>query len=149
MTSSSQATNTTSQVTNTAQAQLGLAPRVRGILVMASLSGALSVLLGAFAAHGLKKSLPPYLLDVFQTGVNYQFLHTLALLAVGILMRFLSPTRLSYAALFFGAGIVLFSGSLYALALTGIRSLGMVTPIGGVCFVVGWVLLAVAVWRSA
>ncbi|WP_087023519.1 DUF423 domain-containing protein [Thaumasiovibrio subtropicus] len=119
------------------------------ILVLASLSGALSVMLGAFAAHGLKAKLPPHLLDVFQTGVQYQFIHTLVLLVVGIWMRFLPTSGLSYAALFFALGIVMFSGSLYALALTGIKWFGPITPLGGLCFIIGWVALAVAAWRLA
>ncbi len=77
--------------------------------------------LGAFAAHGLSHTLAPYLLDVFKVGIQYQAWHTLALLACGILSRFLPSKALSYAALFFGLGIICFSGSLYALALTGIK----------------------------
>ncbi|MEJ2766621.1 DUF423 domain-containing protein [Photobacterium sp. MCCC 1A19761] len=121
----------------------------RGLLVLAALSGAVTVSLGAFAAHGLKSHLSPYLLGVFETGVQYQAWHTLAIIACVILARILSSKAVLYAALFFAAGIVLFSGSLYALALTGIKWFGPITPMGGVCFIIGWVVLAVAAWRSA
>ncbi|WP_318448441.1 DUF423 domain-containing protein [Photobacterium leiognathi] len=127
----------------------GLENRTRWILFIATISGALTVGLGAFAAHGLKHHLSPYLLDVFKTGVQYQAWHTLALLGCGILTRFLSSKAVSYAALFFAIGIICFSGSLYALALTGIKWFGPITPMGGVCFIIGWVMLAIATWRSA
>lgn len=121
----------------------------RGLLVLAALSGAVTVSLGAFAAHGLKAHLSPYLLGVFETGVQYQAWHTLAIIACVILARILSSKAVLYAALFFAAGIVLFSGSLYGLALSGIKWFGPITPMGGVCFIIGWVALAVAAWRSA
>ncbi|WP_318439995.1 DUF423 domain-containing protein [Photobacterium leiognathi] len=127
----------------------GLENRTHWILFIAAISGALTVGLGAFAAHGLKHHLSPYLLDVFKTGVQYQAWHTLALLGCGILTRFLSSKAVSYAALFFAIGIICFSGSLYALALTGIKWFGPITPMGGVCFIIGWVMLAIATWRSA
>ncbi|PSV18813.1 DUF423 domain-containing protein [Photobacterium leiognathi] len=127
----------------------GLENRTRWILFIAAISGVLTVGLGAFAAHGLKHHLSPYLLDVFKTGVQYQAWHTLALLGCGILTRFLSSKAVSYAALFFAIGIICFSGSLYALALTGIKWFGPITPMGGVCFIIGWVMLAIATWRSA
>ncbi|MGF1878576.1 DUF423 domain-containing protein [Photobacterium frigidiphilum] len=107
------------------------------------------VALGAFAAHGLKSQLPPYLLDVFNTGVQYQAWHTLALLGCGLWARIMPTKAVLYAALFFAAGILLFSGSLYALALTGIKWFGPITPLGGICFIIGWVALAMAAWRSA
>ncbi|WP_318507640.1 DUF423 domain-containing protein [Photobacterium leiognathi] len=127
----------------------GLEKRTRWILFIAAISGALTVGLGAFAAHGLKHHLSPYLLDMFKTGVQYQAWHTLALLGCGILTRFLSSKAVSYAALFFAIGIICFSGSLYVLALTGIKWFGPITPMGGVCFIIGWVMLAIATWRSA
>ncbi|WP_305373935.1 DUF423 domain-containing protein [Photobacterium leiognathi] len=127
----------------------GLEKCARWILFIAAISGALTVGLGAFAAHGLKHHLSPYLLDVFKTGVQYQAWHTLALLGCGILTRFLSSKAVSYAALFFAIGIICFSGSLYVLALTGIKWFGPITPMGGVCFIIGWVMLAIATWRSA
>ncbi|WP_413113747.1 DUF423 domain-containing protein [Thaumasiovibrio sp. DFM-14] len=122
---------------------------MKGILLFAAFSGALGVGLGAFAAHGLKAVLSPAMVAVFQTGVHYQLIHTLALLAVAILMRFLPATTLLYAAIFFIVGIVAFSGSLYLLALTGIKWFGPITPFGGICFIVGWIALFIAVWRHA
>ena len=102
----------------------------------------LSVALGAFAAHGLKEKLDAGALAVFETGVRYHVYHALALFAVAwIVSR--APSRSAQAAGFcFLAGIVFFSGSLYALALTGVRKLGMITPLGGVLFLAGWAALA-------
>lgn len=122
-------------------------PRI--ILLFATLSGAITVALGAFAAHGLKAQLAPYLLDVFKTGVQYQAWHSLALLGCGIWARIMPTKAVLYAALFFAVGILFFSGSLYALALTEIKWFGPITPLGGMCFIIGWVALAVAAWRSA
>lgn len=102
---------------------------------------ALAVLLGAFGAHALKKSLSPEMLAVYKTGVDYQFYHALGLLAVGITGFHVHSKWISLSGIFLTAGIVLFSGSLYALAFSGIKALGAVTPFGGVSFVVGWVCL--------
>ena len=96
----------------------------------------LAVALGAFAAHGLKTRLTPDMLAVFETGVRYQAYHALALLALGVAR---GPDKAGWC---FLAGIVVFSGSLYLLALTGERRLGMITPIGGVLFLAGWALFA-------
>ncbi|OAN14023.1 hypothetical protein A3K86_12485 [Photobacterium jeanii] len=123
--------------------------RARWILVLACVSGALTVMLGAFAAHGLKAQLSPYLLGVFETGVQYQGMHSLALVGCGLWARILPSKAVLYAACFFAAGIVCFSGSLYALTLTGIKWFGPITPLGGFCFIFGWVALIVAAWRSA
>jgi len=116
---------------------------MKKILTIAAISGMLAVILGAFGAHGLKKILTPEMLEVFKTGVQYQFYHTFALLAVGILMYFSESKSLKWSANMFIVGIVLFSGSLYALAISGIKILGAITPLGGVAFIVGWILLAV------
>ncbi|KKC98486.1 MULTISPECIES: DUF423 domain-containing protein [Photobacterium] len=121
----------------------------RSMIIFAAISGAIGVGFGAFAAHGLKGHLSPYLLDVFQTGVDYQLWHSLALFGCGIWARNFSAKALSYAALLFAVGICLFSGSLYLLALTGMKWLGPVTPLGGLCFILAWLSLAVAAWRSA
>ncbi len=89
------------------------------------------------------------MLAVWQTGVQYQAWHALALLAVGVLMQRAASSRLlAWAGVLFAVGIVLFSGSLYALALTGLRGLGAITPLGGVAFLAGWLVLAVAAWRG-
>ncbi len=107
---------------------------------------ALAVILGAFAAHGLKNTLDAYALGVFETAVKYQMYHGLALLILALIAR--SGIRLTLAGALMTAGVVLFSGSLYALALTGIKWFGPVTPLGGLCFIAGWAVFAVQVWRS-
>lgn len=118
-------------------------------LFMAGINGFIAVALGAFAAHGLKNSLSPELLVTFQTGVQYHMYHTLALLGIGIL-TFLFPSQslLKVAGYLFLLGILLFSGSLYVLALSGIRWLGAITPLGGVAFLGGWTLLAWSMLRA-
>lgn len=104
-----------------------------------TLSGALSVAMGAFAAHGLDGSLSPRLMDTFRTAVLYQFLHSLALLGIICLPeQLLQSGRQLWVARSFLAGIILFSGSLYALVFTGISALGIITPLGGTAFIVGW-----------
>ncbi|PCJ16876.1 MAG: hypothetical protein COB04_10030 [Gammaproteobacteria bacterium] len=120
------------------------------LLMLLGIAGAgLSVLLGAFAAHGLKSRLDPYALDVFQTGVQYQFYHSLGLILVGLsLAQWLDSSALLWSGRLFAVGIVLFSGSLYLVSLLGIRWLGAITPIGGLAFVAGWVLFAWAVYKA-
>ncbi|MBN2785897.1 MAG: DUF423 domain-containing protein [Pontiellaceae bacterium] len=117
-------------------------------LTIGSFSGALSVILGAFGAHGLKEKLSEKMLANWMTGVEYQFYHTLALLLLGLLALHLPARAIGGAGWAFTIGITLFSGSLYVMALTGITKLGMITPIGGLAFIVGWVLLAVSVIKS-
>jgi uncharacterized membrane protein YgdD (TMEM256/DUF423 family) len=130
-------------------------------LVVGSILGGLAVGLGAFAAHGLDKvfvekysgqtrivagetvPLSRKFLNDFKTGAEYQMYHSLALLAVGLIAQRRRSWRLSAAGLSFTLGIVLFSGSLYVLTLTGVTKWGMVTPLGGVAFLVGWLLLAI------
>ncbi|HEY6913049.1 MAG TPA: DUF423 domain-containing protein [Paludibacter sp.] len=116
---------------------------MKKILTIAAISGMLSVILGAFGAHGLKKIISPEMLEVFKTGVQYQFYHTFALLVVGILMYFSESKALKWSANLFITGIVLFSGSLYVLAISGIKVLGAITPLGGIAFIAGWLLLAI------
>ena len=121
----------------------------RFLIAAGAASAALSVALGAFAAHALKFRLPAEMLAVFQTGVQYQFYHSLGLILVGILaQRYQGSSLLTASGLLMLAGILLFSGSLYVLSTTGIRSLGIITPVGGVSFIAAWLLLAVGVWRS-
>jgi uncharacterized membrane protein YgdD (TMEM256/DUF423 family) len=106
---------------------------------------------GAFAAHALRDRLSADLLDVFQTGATYQMYHALALVGVGILLSRFSVSGsawLAAAGWLFVAGTLLFSGSLYALALSGTRWLGAITPIGGVAFLLGWLALAIGIWRD-
>lgn len=117
-----------------------------GIFVAAMLGG-LAVLLGAFAAHGLKNTLSSEYLAILQTGVQYQFIHALALLLVTLLAQNHPSRALVFAAIFFIAGIVLFSGSLYVLVLTAFKP-GLITPIGGSLLVLGWISLACSAWRK-
>jgi uncharacterized membrane protein YgdD (TMEM256/DUF423 family) len=108
----------------------------------------LSVAAGAFGAHGLKARLAPDLLTIFETGARYHMYHSLGLIAIGLVAQTRPSPLLSGAGWAMLAGILLFSGSLYVLALTGVRALCAITPLGGLGFLVGWALLAVAVWRS-
>jgi len=120
---------------------------VRLWLLLSAFAGFSGVAMGAFAAHGLKSRLSADYLAVFQTGTHYQLIHALALLGVAIL-ALIAPGRLiNLAGGFFAVGIVLFSGSLYALTLSGIAKLGIITPFGGLAFLAGWACLGVAAWR--
>lgn len=120
------------------------------ILLSASALGALSVMIGAFGAHALKATLEASgRMDTFETAVKYQFYHTLALLAIGLLMYRLNDKLLDYAGLSMVGGVLVFSGSLYILCMTGIRWLGAITPIGGLLMIVGWVLLFWAIARGS
>lgn len=116
----------------------------RTFLFIGALLGGVGVGLGAFGAHGLKGRLSQEMLAVFETGVRYQMYHALALLALGAMMTRLDGRAVIVAGWSFTAGILIFSGSLYALALSGVTILGAITPIGGVAFLAGWVALAVA-----
>lgn len=119
----------------------------RLFVVLGAVGGFLAVALGAFAAHGLENLLPASRLETWQTGNEYLALHALALIGVGLAMMQLGDARLLRAAGWaFVLGLILFSGSLFLLALTDIRWLGAVTPFGGTAFLVGWVLFA---WRAA
>lgn len=118
------------------------------IAIGAVLAGLLAVVLGAFAAHGLKGQLSENLLNAFQTGVQYQMYHALAVLVVIVLYRQAPDPLLIWSSSFMLAGILLFSGSLYALALTQMKWFGPITPVGGVCFIIGWGCLLVGLVRS-
>ncbi|WP_371232592.1 DUF423 domain-containing protein [Pseudomonas sp. QE6] len=113
---------------------------LRIFLMLAAFFGFTGVALGAFAAHGLKNRLTPEYLAVFQTGVHYQMLHALALLGVALLSVQVGGALVKWAGWAFVTGILLFSGSLYLLTLAGL-SVGIVTPIGGLFFLIGWALL--------
>ncbi|MBV60139.1 MAG: hypothetical protein CMH65_02435 [Nevskiales bacterium] len=116
-------------------------------LALAALFGFLGVAFGAFGAHALRARLSSDMLRVWETAVNYQFWHALALLAVGILVLRGSSAWLTASGSLFALGVLLFSGSLYALALSGVRGLGAITPVGGVLLLGGWICLLVASTR--
>ena len=120
---------------------------LRGFLMLAAFFGFTGVALGAFAAHGLKNRLTPEYLAIFHTGVTYQLVHTLALLGVALLATQIPGRFITWAGASFAIGILLFSGSLYLLTLTGVSKLGIVTPFGGLAFLVGWFCLGLAAWR--
>ncbi|MEO4012233.1 DUF423 domain-containing protein [Pseudomonas rossensis] len=120
---------------------------LRGFLMLAAFFGFTGVALGAFAAHGLKNRLSAEYLAIFHTGVTYQLVHTLALLGVALLATQIPGRLITWAGASFAIGILLFSGSLYLLAVTGIGKLGIVTPFGGLAFLVGWFCLGLAAWR--
>lgn len=119
------------------------------IFQIAAMSAALAVVLGAFGAHGLKKTLSESMLIVYRTGVDYHLMHSLALLVVGILSLVLNENVwLKRSATLFIVGIVLFSGSLYFLSIGGPRWLGPITPLGGLSFIAGWLSLSVGISKS-
>jgi uncharacterized membrane protein YgdD (TMEM256/DUF423 family) len=113
------------------------------LVAFGALNGLLSVAAGAFGAHALKERLDDRSLEIFETAARYQMFHALAMVLCGVL-----ATRATAAGWTFQVGIVIFSGSLYALALTGVKGLGAITPIGGLAFLVGWALLAWSAWRG-
>ncbi|RBW49404.1 DUF423 domain-containing protein [Marinobacter sp. F3R11] len=117
-------------------------------IVMGAFFALTAVMAGAFGAHGLRNLVSERSLEVFQTAVTYQMYHAIALILVALLSGFgLSRQLLGWAGGFFLAGILLFSGSLYTLVLTDIRWIGPITPLGGVCFMIGWALLLTAGMR--
>jgi len=123
---------------------------VKLFLIIGGVYGCLGVVIGAFGAHALKPRLDTKLLEAYETGVRYQFYHALALLAVGLLLeRWTASAPLAAAGWLFGAGVLLFSGSLYLLAVAGWKWLGPVTPLGGVLLIAGWICFVVGVVRGA
>jgi len=124
------------------------------VLVWGSILAGLSVILGAFGAHALKQLLEADQLQVFETGVRYQMYHSFALIATGILFHFYNAKNLRIAAWFFITGIVLFSGSLYAMTAlkingqVGLGGLGILTPIGGLFFILGWLMMVISVLKK-
>ena len=116
----------------------------RTFLLAGAVAGLIAVGFGAFGAHGLRGRLTPEMLAVFETGVRYHMYHALALLLTAALIPHVQSKSMAAAGWLFIAGIVLFSGSLYLLAVTGVTILGAITPIGGVAFLAGWACLAIA-----
>jgi uncharacterized membrane protein YgdD (TMEM256/DUF423 family) len=117
-------------------------------LSIAAIFGFLAVAIGAFGAHAIKDRIDAKMLDIYHTAVQYQMYHTLALIGVAFLIKFFPESRIFVlSGWFFTFGIIIFSGSLYALSLTGITKLGAITPIGGLCFLVAWAMLLVGATR--
>jgi uncharacterized membrane protein YgdD (TMEM256/DUF423 family) len=118
---------------------------MRHFISLGSLNAALAVILGAFGAHALKSKIQPEALEIFQTGVQYHLYHSLGLILIGIIYRVGKlSTAINFSGWMMVIGMILFSGSLYILSITGIRSIGMITPIGGILLVISWILLAIA-----
>ena len=123
--------------------------QIKFLLVTGALLAALAVMLGAFGAHGLKKTLHADMLVVYKTAVDYHFIHALGMLLAGLFLLHYPQSRpILIAGFCMLAGILIFSGSLYALSLTEIKKLGMITPLGGLAFIVGWVMLAWGLYKS-
>lgn len=119
---------------------------MKTLLLLGSLNMFIAVALGAFGAHALKKKLSEDMMKVYQTGIQYHIAHALGLLLLGLLAGSVENSSLVIlAGWFLFAGIILFSGSLYALSLSGVRKLGAITPLGGLAFLAGWIILMVAV----
>src|SRR6266567_4931019 len=116
----------------------------RTFVFVAAVAGFVGVALGAFGAHGLRGRLSPDMLAVFETGVRYHMYHALAVVLIALIMGRMDGWLIHAAGWAFTIGILLFSGSLYALALTGVTTLGAITPLGGVAFLIGWACLIVA-----
>lgn len=118
-------------------------------LILGAINAFLCIALGAFGAHGLKQTLSESMLTVYQTGVQYHFYHAFGILFIGLLLHHYPKSRLiPISGWLMMTGIILFSLSLYALSLTGIRTLGMITPFGGISFLSAWALLAFAIWKE-
>jgi uncharacterized membrane protein YgdD (TMEM256/DUF423 family) len=120
----------------------------RQILMSGALMALLGVAIGAFGAHGLKPFLSEQMLAVFETGVRYHLIHALGMLSAGLSLVYVPLRQFKWAGWAFCLGIVLFSGSLYVMSISGVRGLGIVTPFGGLCFLVGWGLLARGYWKA-
>lgn len=114
------------------------------LIALGALNGALAVAAGAFGAHGLRERLEPRALEIFETAARYQMYHALAMILCGII----AARHATTAGWILQAGIVVFSGSLYALSLSGVKVLGAITPLGGLAFIAGWALLAWGAWRG-
>jgi len=117
------------------------------LIISGAISAFIAVALGAFAAHGLKQHFGEYELGIWQTAVDYQMVHSLGLILIGLLAKSFS-INLNKPGFIMLAGIVIFSGSLYVLSLSGIKTLGMITPIGGMCFLVAWAWLAIRIYKT-
>ena len=117
-------------------------------IVLGSCLMALAVAIGAFGAHGLKSKVSNEDLIIFETGVRYQIYHSLALIILGLMTYTIPNLKVSIIGYLFTSGILLFSGSLYILVLTNLRWFGAITPFGGLCFIFGWILFAIKIFKS-
>ncbi|OZU88486.1 hypothetical protein CIL03_12640 [Virgibacillus indicus] len=114
------------------------------LILLGVINGFLAVALGAFGAHGLEGKLSEKMLGIWEKAVNYQMFHTMALLVTGLLMAKMTGGSVTWAGWMFLIGIILFSGSLYIYSITAVKTFAMITPIGGVAFLIGWILLGTA-----
>lgn len=120
----------------------------RLFLILGSINAATAVTMGAFGAHSLKPKMPEDMISAFQTAVQYHFYHSLGLIIIGLLTIYFKPEKhFHIAGWIMFTGIILFSGSLYILSTTGTRWLGIITPIGGIAFIISWVVIAITVWK--
>lgn len=118
------------------------------IISLAAINALIAVAAGAFAAHGLKHSISPENLAVFHTAADYQMIHALGMLFLGLLYKTEAIRQIKLIATIMLCGIIIFSGSLYILALTNVKWLGMITPVGGLCFLTAWLMLAVVFFKQ-
>lgn len=123
---------------------------MRLFLILGSINMAISIALGAFGAHGLKGKVTERMIANWETGAHYHMIHAIALLIIGLVLAKMtgSTGMMKTSGYLIFAGILLFSGSLYVMALTGVTKLGMITPIGGVAFIVGWILFAISSYKQ-
>jgi|TARA_B100001245_G_C22732917_1_gene355717 uncharacterized membrane protein YgdD (TMEM256/DUF423 family) len=122
---------------------------MRGWIITGAVMAGIAILLGSFGAHGLKNKITADYLAIFNTGVKYHFYHALGLIIIGILAFHFPSEPLNLPSIFFVAGICLFSGSLYVLSITGLKWVGAITPLGGLSFIIGWILTAYYIWRAS
>lgn len=124
---------------------------MRLFVILGAINMALAVAMGAFGAHGLEGRVAEKMISRWETGAHYHIIHALALVVIGLLIaKFSGQTNMmQLAGWFLFIGIILFSGSLYVMTLTGITKLGMITPLGGTSFIIGWLLVAVAAWKAS
>ena len=117
-------------------------------LILGSINAATAVTMGAFGAHSLRTKMPEDMLSVFQTAVQYHFYHSLGLMIIGLMTIYFKPAKhLEIAGWIMFTGIILFSGSLYILSTTSARWLGIITPVGGIAFIISWIFIAINVWK--
>lgn len=122
---------------------------MKSLIILGALLMASAVALGAFGAHGLKSKLTPDMMQVYQTGVQYHVYHALGILLIGLVAGFYPHAAgVHWAGWIMLLGVLLFSGSLYVLSLSGIRWLGAITPFGGLAFIIAWLLLAYSLWQQ-